>query len=389
MKKTFPGYCRKSEKEIKSLWDNGVICFDANVLLNLYRYSNDTRDAILDLITKFENKIWLPHQAALEYNRNRYEVIADQEKAYNDFVNKIDQIQEDLKSTSKPPFLSEKVHISLNQIFVKVNKEVEESINKYYNYLKDDPIYDRLIKLFENKISKPFDDEKLQNIYKEGEERYQKKIPPGYEDEKNKQGERKYGDLVLWKQIIELANEKKTPIILITDERKVDWWWKIKDGRNMGPRQELIEEIKKEADVDFHMYSSEKFLSYGLSYLEERINKKALGEIKEMKRAEMEELEKIKKITLIGLKKTVAEIRKGEELNLLELKIKDLSPKINSYDRLISNVELDPQENMELQKYLYDGSINFYELLKKRDELKKQIDEILNEREAWNKRIHL
>jgi hypothetical protein len=136
MKNIFPGYSRKSEKDIKRMWENCVLIFDANVLLNLYRYSDTTKDTILDLIGKFSNKIWLPYQSALEYNRNRYEVIADQEKAYKEFIEKITQIEGDLQSSSKPPFLSGSVQSDLNIVFEKVTSEVKESIKKYGDYLK-------------------------------------------------------------------------------------------------------------------------------------------------------------------------------------------------------------------------------------------------------------
>ncbi len=92
MKELFPGYYRKTEDDIKRIWEHGIIMFDTNVLLNLYRYSESTQNTILELIMRFSNQIYLPHQAALEYNRNRYEVIAEQEKAYNEFLEKISQI---------------------------------------------------------------------------------------------------------------------------------------------------------------------------------------------------------------------------------------------------------------------------------------------------------
>ncbi len=292
MKELFPGYYRKKDDEIKEIWKNGLIIFDTNILLNLYRYSESTRNVILDLIQKFSNQIYLPHQAALEYNRNRYEVISEQEKAYKEFLEKIRQIQKDLQTTNKPPFLSEKVDSDLNIVFEKVNNEVEESIKKFCNYLKDDPIYEKITLLFQNRISKNYDVTKLNEIYKEGEERFKNKIPPGFEDEKNKDGNRKFGDLILWKQVIDLANEFKKDIILITDERKSDWWWKIKDGRTMGPRQELVQEIREFANVNFHMYSTERFLSYGQTFHKEQISEQAVQEIRAMKKAEIEEIQK-------------------------------------------------------------------------------------------------
>lgn len=382
MKDIFPGYSKKSESEIKKIWDNGIICFDANVLLNLYRYSNDTRKAILDLVKKFTSQICLPHQSALEYNRNRYEVIADQEKAYKEFISKIGQIESDLQSTSKPPFLSNKLHTSLKKVFKEVNTEVENSIKKYCDFLQNDTIYTELTVIFGDKITSEFTEEKLQTIYIEGEKRYEKKLPPGFEDEKTKQGNRKYGDLVLWKQIIKKAKEDKKPIILITDERKKDWWWKIKDGRNMGPRQELVEEMKREANVEFHMYSSERFLSYGLDHLKERVNKKALEEIKEIKRAEIEE---IKKRHFIQLNKRKEEERIANNRNqYLNRKIAHTTDKIERYKHRLRHLEDQPfgesnneEETVHLSIDLKNLEERLEQLLKKRDYNEAEEDSLL------------
>ncbi|WP_329806297.1 PIN domain-containing protein [Flavobacterium facile] len=360
MKQLFPGYYKKNELEIKKIWENGVIIFDTNVLLNLYRYSDSTRDTILDLVSKFSEQIYLPHQAALEYNRNRYEVIAEQEKAYNEFLGKISQIQKDLQSTNKPPFLSSKVDKDLNSVFEHVSSEVQDSIKKYCEYLKDDPIYNRISELFSERITVPFSIEKLNEIYKEGEERYKLKIPPGFEDEKTKEGVRKFGDLILWKQIIEKAKELNKDIILITDDSKIDWWWKIKDGRNMGPRQELVEEIKTEANVDFHMYSSERFLSYGQSFLKEQINQQALEEIQAMKKAEMEEMRRIKRFKERNFMEKEATTK--EEISFLRNKIEDLNKKIFNLNKHSESLFKETIENPEIQEYIHSLSIHEAEL---------------------------
>lgn len=375
MKEIFPGYNKKNTKEIKELWDNGIICFDANVLLNLYRYSNDTRKALLDLISKFSSQICLPHQSALEYNRNRYEVISDQEKAYKDFISKIGQIENDLQSTSKPPFLSNKLHSSLKKVFKEVNNEVEGSIKKYCDFLQEDTIYKDLSKIFKNKILKEYSEERLEEIYTEGEIRFKKKIPPGFEDEKTKQGNRKYGDLILWKQIIDKAKEEKKPIILITDERKIDWWWKIKDGRNMGPRQELVEEMKREAKAEFHMYSSERFLSYGLDHLKERVNKKALEEIKEIKRAEIEEINRIRERNIFRITKRKEQersINNGNEY--LNRKIANTTEKIERYKHRLRHLEDQPLGKSNNEEELVHLSIDLKNLEERLEELLKKRD---------------
>lgn len=378
MKNIFPGYYKKTEKELNEIWEKGIIMFDTNVLLNLYRYSTSTRETILDLITKFSNQIYLPFQAALEYNKNRCEVIAEQEKAYNDFLEKIAQIQKDLQSTNKPPFLSGKVDKKLNEVLGKVSSEVEESISSYSNFLKIDPIYDRLSEIFKEKITEQFSKDELDEIYVEGKKRYEEKIPPGYEDEKNKVDNRKFGDLVLWKQVIKKAKELQKDVIFITDERKSDWWWKLKDGRNMGPRQELVSEIKEIANVDFHMYSSERFLTYGQTFLKEKINQEALKEIEAMKLAEMEILRRERK-TKYG--------NKTRE-NLLE-EFKMMSKQIQELDYVINNMDRDLEAFKEQNYFKYiEGENSESEKINNYRIMIQHRDEFINKRETVLRRIN-
>jgi PIN like domain len=71
MKKLFPGYFRPDETEIKQIWSEGLIALDANVLLNLYRYSPETREEFLKVLKLFEDKLILPNRAAREFLSNR------------------------------------------------------------------------------------------------------------------------------------------------------------------------------------------------------------------------------------------------------------------------------------------------------------------------------
>lgn len=377
MKDLFTGFYRKSEDEIKEFWKDGIIVFDTNVLLNLYRYSDNTRNALLNLIGKFSKQIYLPYQAAFEYNKNRCEVIAEQEKAYKEFLEKITQIKKDLQSTNKPPFLTQDVDKELNSAFIKVNAEVEDSLKKYSQYFRKDPIYDILSKLFKDRITERYDDEKLSQIFKSGEERFKLKIPPGFEDEKSKEGNNKYGDLVLWNQVIELAKNLNKSVILITDERKSDWWWKIKDGRTMGPRFELVKEMKDEANVGFHMYSSERFLEYGLNFLEEQVNKEALDEISALKRAEMEE---IRRLEIIRRERALRNQAIREEVQQIEKQIEEIDYVIDRMDN-----DLSQYSDRNLAKY-YEGEEMDKELPEHYKILSEHREHYLREREQLSMR---
>ena len=69
---------------------------------------------------------------------------------------------------------------------------------------------------------------------------------------------------------------------LIIDDKKEDWWWDIKD-ETIGPRPELIEEMKSEAGISlFHMYNSERFMHYAKEYLRIRVRQQSIEQIRDV-----------------------------------------------------------------------------------------------------------
>ena len=80
MRTTFLGYYRFTEEEFSTLWKDCLFVLDANVILNLYRYSKNTSDVLLNILKGISERLWLPHQIAFEYQDNRLETIAGQEK---------------------------------------------------------------------------------------------------------------------------------------------------------------------------------------------------------------------------------------------------------------------------------------------------------------------
>lgn len=113
MRSQFKGHFNESEKTISELWENATFVFDANVLLNLYRYSDQGRDAFLSLLklSGVKNRIWLPKQSAHEFLKNRLQVIGEQSKAYDETKQKIVDIKTRFEGSKGHPFVSEKNHV--------------------------------------------------------------------------------------------------------------------------------------------------------------------------------------------------------------------------------------------------------------------------------------
>jgi hypothetical protein len=279
MRKTFPGYYRPTEDEFSELWNTCLFVLDANVLLNLYRYSPETSEEFIGILNEMSDRLWVPHQVALEYQRRRLDVIEIQVDAHVEIQNLLKKLGDKLPSLRRD---TDRSLERINSIFTEVEKELNERKREYLDLLNDDCLRDTITSLFEGKVGSPYSTEQLNEIYKKGEVRYEHEIPPGYLDARDKEGMRKYGDLVLWFQVIDKAQETKKPIILVTDDRKDDWWLQRK-GRLIGPRPELAEEILSQAGVSFYMYRADQFMTYAQKYIERQVKQEAIDEVRDVR----------------------------------------------------------------------------------------------------------
>lgn len=293
MKNKFKEFYKYSDAEIKKIWQECVFVFDTNVLLDLYRYNNTTSDKYIGILKKIkdENRIWIPHQVGLEFHKRRIIQIADLKNSYSKIRSILDTSIKDAQKKIEDKYHKEHPFLDLKEISNELDsclKKITLSINKneksHPDWVNKDNILGELNKIFKDSIGEEYLKEKLDEIYKEGKERYSNDVPPGYKDA-SKDNEREYGDLILWYQIIDKANELKKPIIFITRDKKEDWWW-IQSGTVIGPRHELKKEIQDKAGVDFHMYDPEKFLELAGEYYKQIVDKKILQDVKRVKSLE-------------------------------------------------------------------------------------------------------
>jgi len=68
----------------EKVWQNGVIVFDTNVLLNLYRYNKEARNELIKLMKSYQSRLWIPYQIGLEFMANCETVKAWIHKGFKD-----------------------------------------------------------------------------------------------------------------------------------------------------------------------------------------------------------------------------------------------------------------------------------------------------------------
>lgn len=297
MKKEFIGYYQLNDREHESLWKNAVIVFDTNVLLDLYRYRKSTRDDLIKVMEQFKDRLFVPHHVMLEFHRNRRNVIAGQYNKFDKVKSLVQTKIKDLVDDLEDEKLDERhSDIELDTFTKELNKSAEKLFEELDKTKKkslgpngSDKILSRIEKLFSKKVGESFDEKTIEKIYHEGEMRYKSQIPPGYKDNKKDEEYRhnqilikkKFGDLIIWKQILDYClKNKNTDIIFVTSDVKDDWFWKEK-GQTIKCHPELTEEICNSTSVDrFKIYKTERFLEYASKFLGSKLDDKVLSDVK-------------------------------------------------------------------------------------------------------------
>jgi virulence-associated protein VapD len=259
MKETFKSWNKKTDEEIQLLWDNGLITFDTSVLLGLYRISPSLSNNFFDLAMKLEKRVFVTYHASLEFHRNRFNAIVDNYSALSKLEKEIDLFESSIKDSKFQNYLSEESKKTIEQELKAKRTKITERIKYYETLEKKDIIYERLTNLFDKKVEPSFTKDEIDAINKEGKIRYQDLIPPGYQDDGKTNGNR-FGDLIIWKELLRKAKSSNKAIILVTADQKEDWLWIQKDKKKIGPRPELVEEMQKEAKVDFTISSLQNFI---------------------------------------------------------------------------------------------------------------------------------
>jgi hypothetical protein len=256
MRITFHQFFRPTKAEMDELLAKALICYDANVLLNVYRYSDETQKGLVEVFTAFVDRTYLPHQVALEYARNRAKTIVDQVnlcQSTEDAFKKV--ISDFIAPKDKQPFLSAESTKALDGVM----DELASKRKALESMISEDEYADLLLSLFDQKIGAAPDEGTLKQLHEQAAGRYATKTPPGYSDLKDKGPPQAYGDYIVWRQLMDIATKEKRDFIFVTDETKEDWRLKF-SGKTIGPRPELLEEFRRETGQRVWLFTSERFL---------------------------------------------------------------------------------------------------------------------------------
>jgi hypothetical protein len=252
----FRGYHVPSEADLDNALRSATTVIDANVLLNLYRYSEATRDDLLDVLRRLGDRLWVPHQVAREFWRNRLSVIARRgtgsEQALAAFAKQhratLDAIHQWAKATAVDSHhrdnLIEQVDALHAELEETVRAHTPPAINVSDGAMQE-PVLRALVLLLDGRVGPAPDQQEWEAAIADGNARISRQVPPGYRDAEKADSdlpEGATGDYLVWRQAMEEARRRGGDLLIVTGDEKQDWWWQFRSDL-IGPRQELVAEL--------------------------------------------------------------------------------------------------------------------------------------------------
>lgn len=284
----FEDYRTPTSDDYKNTLTNGMVVFDANVLLHLYRFNSTTRADLIKVMQSLGDSLWIPHQVMREFWRNRESVIdqlGETPKASLDKLNKAHQDAGDAvrawsNRISLPEGERDGLLTKLNGAFQAVRHTISEqtTANAHPHDTNDDAIVTTLNSIFAGRKGSALPAEDHEAAVAEAERRIAAKEPPGYLDQEKASPDERAGDYLVWKQVLLEAERRQCDVLLVTSDAKDDWWRRTK-GQLRGPRLELMAEFRRCTGHRLFMIQPSELIRRADSLTDVHVNPKSADDI--------------------------------------------------------------------------------------------------------------
>jgi hypothetical protein len=172
--------------ELESIWSTAILTVDTNVLLDLYRFHEEMRDALLTTLEKFKGRLWLSNQAAEEFFRNRNTVIASAFDEFDGAEGKLKTFEKALATAvtdmrgnrAIPKNIPTMMFDEVKSVIEKARAAVSAAKQQHPNFFASDPVLARILNMFEGAVGDQPSEEGAALMHAEGERRISEKVPP-------------------------------------------------------------------------------------------------------------------------------------------------------------------------------------------------------------------
>jgi hypothetical protein len=159
------GYRPLSDEDARNVWDTCVFCLDTNVLLNVYRYSEESRNEFLGVVAAIKGRLFVPGTVAHEFARNRAKVIRQQFDPHGFTRKKLQEIADQLaKDHKRHPHCGELLRL-VQQTQSEEVKAFDERVKQQEALLANDHVLDKLLDIIGDDVGDPLPDAEVMDEY--------------------------------------------------------------------------------------------------------------------------------------------------------------------------------------------------------------------------------
>ena len=306
MREVFGEWYPADDDEHRDFVTTARIALDANVLLDLYRISKDSREKILSQLERDEirPRLFLPYQAGLEYHRNRLKVADEHADQYRKAASLITGVKKNganstllrdlgdavnkVQDREVVERLLDVVNKAFREAAASVDRAIDEERTQNILYSRrihaEDPIRDRIEKLFADagQIGGRRTSTERRAWEDQARARLAAAIPPGTgADESKRDGG--IGDPLIWMEMMDLARAVEQDVLFVSNDMKADWRQIGADKTDLGPLPDLRREFADETDQRYHHVSSDAFLEDLNKYLAADVDDEVIDEVKNVR----------------------------------------------------------------------------------------------------------
>jgi hypothetical protein len=286
----FPGHFDIPDEAVAEMMQSALIVLDANVYLNLHGLIPDAATQHLSALNMVRDRLFVPHQVALEYARNRESTIRKCVEPYQQLEKNLGHVQQFMDhwravqgKGGAPSLPKQATWNALDKAFDRFVKEVgrkhDEVRNDYASPQSShqEHITSQIGALMEGKIGPGYNPSELAKVVAESKKRYAMNIPPGFMDAKNKPDYEAAGDFIIWNQTLEyITSTQEQEVIFVTADQKEDWW-EVKRGSR--PHQFLVEEMRSKGVSRFYMFDPGDFLRHAKAHLGATVGDETIAQV--------------------------------------------------------------------------------------------------------------
>lgn len=189
----FNGSIPQSSSDVTMAMREGLLSLDTNTLLNFYRYSAQAREALLEVLAAASDRVWVSHQAAREFWRNRMNVIDDRKSAAKVVTEALEKnlraMQAAIRTWAEQTAVPEDVEEEITEQLAGATADLRESIEREsaetgtitYDAATDSVVR-RLRPLLQGRVGPPLPVEEFHEAVETYTQRVEQQIPPGFAD---------------------------------------------------------------------------------------------------------------------------------------------------------------------------------------------------------------